>query len=389
VILLPLLLVLVLVVLAATLGPLVLGGTTRERSGLTGLPIVVLVFASGAVLLLLVAPLGLLGARETGDDDGGADVEPERVTTTTADAPTHVLAQQPPISSDALGPIVRIDREPRAVGGLQRDRVLRVQVRGFNPHVAASAAQCASGACGNEIAVQLDQNGEARFQYLVVDDFAPAARSGRCRLDAAPCTIVVEDVEGDVRVELTTVFVDELPAPVHVRVEPKSALVDGSTIEVAVAGAAAGATIEALVCDAPRGEVSTPSCEEPAATARASAADDGSARATLDLGANRPGCAEVGGCVVVLRSPDSILRASTTPLSFARPPGVDYDARRVLAGLALAVLLAALAAYLIRRTDWSAVGEEAAPEIDDAEYADLDAIIAALPPEEDDESLLV
>ena len=40
--------------------------------------------------------------------------------------------------------------------------------------------------------------------------------------------------------------------------------------------------------------------------------------------------------------------------------------------------------WLIKRTDWSAVGEAAAPEIDDAEYADLDAIIAALPPEEDE-----
>ena len=37
------------------------------------------------------------------------------------------------------------------------------------------------------------------------------------------------------------------------------------------------------------------------------------------------------------------------------------------------------------RTDWAAVGEAAAPEIDDAEYADLDAIIAALPPEEDEQ----
>jgi hypothetical protein len=46
------------------------------------------------------------------------------------------------------------------------------------------------------------------------------------------------------------------------------------------------------------------------------------------------------------------------------------------------VLLVAIAAWLLVRTDWAAVGEAAAPEIDGAEYADLDAIIAALPPEE-------
>jgi hypothetical protein len=69
------------------------------------------------------------------------------------------------------------------------------------------------------------------------------------------------------------------------------------------------------------------------------------------------------------------------PISFAAPPGSEYDANRLAAGLGLALLLVAIAAGLIRRTDWSAVGEAAAPEIDDAEYADLDAIIAALPPE--------
>jgi len=42
-----------------------------------------------------------------------------------------------------------------------------------------------------------------------------------------------------------------------------------------------------------------------------------------------------------------------------------------------------------QRVGQAAVGEAAAPEIDDAEYADLDAIIAALPPEEDDELVTV
>ena len=42
----------------------------------------------------------------------------------------------------------------------------------------------------------------------------------------------------------------------------------------------------------------------------------------------------------------------------------------------------------MRRTDWAPVGEVAAPEIDEAAYADLDAIIAALPPEELEDATL-
>ena len=66
----------------------------------------------------------------------------------------------------------------------------------------------------------------------------------------------------------------------------------------------------------------------------------------------------------------------------ARP---DYAPARLALGLAIAGALLGLAARLWRRTDWSALGEEAAPEIDDAEYADLDAIVAALGPEDADD----
>lgn len=57
--------------------------------------------------------------------------------------------------------------------------------------------------------------------------------------------------------------------------------------------------------------------------------------------------------------------------------GVEYDPIRLTTGVGLAVLFLITAAVLVRTTDWSAVGEASAPEIDDAEYADLDAIAAA------------
>jgi hypothetical protein len=85
--------------------------------------------------------------------------------------------------------------------------------------------------------------------------------------------------------------------------------------------------------------------------------------------------------VVVAR--DAAITPRLATVTFATPPGAEYDAGRLVLGLGVAVLLVAIAAGLIFRTDWSAVGEAAAPEIDDVDYADLDAIIAALPPEEE------
>jgi hypothetical protein len=59
-------------------------------------------------------------------------------------------------------------------------------------------------------------------------------------------------------------------------------------------------------------------------------------------------------------------------------PGAAYDPMRIGIGLGIATILLLVALFFVRRTDWSAVGEAAAPEIDEAEYADLDAIVAEL-----------
>ena len=92
---------------------------------------------------------------------------------------------------------------------------------------------------------------------------------------------------------------------------------------------------------------------------------------------------------MAVRSSRAFVRVAPVALSFASPPGADYTAGRVAAGLAVALALVAVAAHLVRRTDWSPVGEEAAPEIDDADYADLDAIVAALPPEPEDDDVVL
>ena len=184
-------------------------------------------------------------------------------------------------------------------------------------------------------------------------------------------------------------FVDSVPSPGRIVVTPSRGLsLDGETVTVEVEGYPPGAELKAMLCAAP--DATGPRCGEPGPTARLVVGSDGSGRARLDIvpgavGTKRVRCFRGDDCGVSVASEAVFTRAPVVPISFAAPPGSEYDANRLAVGLGLAVLLVALAAGLIRRTDWSAVGEAAAPEIDDAEYADLDAIVAALPPEEEEE----
>ena len=92
-------------------------------------------------------------------------------------------------------------------------------------------------------------------------------------------------------------------------------------------------------------------------------------------------------CAIVVDSDEAFARAPARPVAFAAPEGAGYDPGRLFTGLAVAAAFLGFALWLLFFTDWSAIGEAAAPEIDDAEFADLDEIIAALGPAEDRESV--
>ena len=280
-----------------------------------------------------------------------------------------------------LGPVVPMqatsdDDDPGvrpAIGGLEPGTVLRLSIEGFPAFAKASASQCSLGLCSNSIDVQLDDDGTARVQYLVFDDFAASA--GGCRLDTAPCSIVIENVDGDERAEIDTLFTDELPPPGRLRVSRDDDLVAGDHIDVLAEGFLPGAEMTALVC-----VVDSNDCIAAGEDATFTVDDDGTARG----GATVHSCPRSSECELRVRGKRSLTRAAAVPLAFATPPGAEYDAGRVALGLAIAFVLCALTLYLIRRTDWRPVGEEDAPEIDDAEYADLDAMVALLPPEDDE-----
>jgi hypothetical protein len=281
-----------------------------------------------------------------------------------------------------------------AIGALEPGRVLRIRVDDFEPYAAAVAAQCVHRAkafeCGNAFPVQFDADGHAFFQYQVRDDFhANAVAGGRCRAGGPRCTLVVRDELHDTTALVDTLFYDPLPAPGRIRVTTSSGIADGQTVTVSVSGYPAGARVHAVLCAAPDATGSQ-RCGAPGPTAPLLVGRDGTGTSTLvvkegPVGTRRVRCGRDAVCGISVASADVFARAPVVPISFASPRGAVYDRNRVALGLALAVLLLLLAIWLLCRTDWRPVGEAAAPEIDDAEYADLDAIIAALPPEADDE----
>ena len=276
--------------------------------------------------------------------------------------------------------------------GLAPSTVLQIRATGFKPFARAFAEQCTptlSRPCRNAIPVQFDADGVAEFQYLVTDYPRDAqSNPGRCRAEAAPCTVVVRALQGGRRAQIQTVFGDRVAAPGHISVTPAAGLsLEGETVTVEVTDYPPGVALTAMLCAAP--DATGARCGAPGPTAPLVMGRDGTGRTALAIepgrvGTERASCFRGDDCGVSVTSATVFARAPVVPISFAAPPGAAYDATRLLVGLGIALMLLLVAAGLLRRTDWSPVGEASAPEIDDAEYADLDAIIAALPSVEDE-----
>ena len=276
---------------------------------------------------------------------------------------------------------------------LEPATVLEVEASGFSRHAVGRAMQCVTiltTICTNEIPVQFGEEGKARFQYLVTDTIAPVGAHGRCRALAPPCSIVVEEIDGNDRAEHLTVFSDPAPRPGSISLTPRTGLDDGDTVDVEVADFPPGALLAATICAAPH-VVGDRHCEDPASAAEIQVGSDGRGSATVSVRSGPVGtdATPCGGrhrrpCGISVWSPDLWPRAPAVPIEFARAPGPQYDRTRLGAGLLAVAALLLAAWWIVRRTDWSATGEAAAPEIDDASYADLDAIVAALPPDPDE-----
>lgn len=386
------LLALVVVVALAVAGLAGVGVLSAERradrSGLLALLSAPAVLGV-AVVLAAVAVLGVGGGRSgpeqpsspagTGAAGAGAarsepapqvSLPPARVVAPAADLPRVTIEA----AGDAQFPT------HRPVGGLAPGGVVRVEAVGFEPFERGAVEQCVvelgrQTACGAPFPVQFDGSGRSEFQYSLA-----AVGPGGCRTGQPSCLLQVRGEVSGRRGAVPTVLVDPALAG-RVTVTPDGDLVDGQTVVVEVTGFPPGSEATAVLC-APPGHYDGRRCGPAAAASSFTVDGRGAGRtvltvATGSLGAGDARCGPRHPCAVVAVVGSGYLAAPAAPVGFSVGPGVDYAAGRLLAGLALAVVLLAIAALVAVRTDWGAPAEADAPELDASDLqvdADLDEL---------------
>lgn len=336
--------------------------------------------AAVLVAAALVMTLAAVGIGRGAGDSGGESAAGGGTAVTPVEPDAAIVVPARLRADNGLAPVPVLDDLPTAA-------VLHLRVAGFEPFQRGVARQCHGDAesrwCGNSIPVQFDGHGIASFQYLVRADVGESKRdAGGCGVADPPCLVTVTSTDGRRRAELLTVFGGRLPPPGTAIVEPRRGLRNGERVTVELTGLPPRRRVTVTTCVAG----STPDrsrCGAPAPSTEVVLDAAGAGRTQLavtrgPVGARGLTCDE-RSCVVAVLEDRIDVRVDPVQVTFSALPGADYDPIRLGMGLGVAALLAGLAAGLVRRTNWSPVGEAAAPEIDDADYADLDAIVAALP----------
>ena len=265
--------------------------------------------------------------------------------------------------------------------------VLRIRATGFE-WGSGIVRQCVQGdelRCANPLGIDFDEAGTASVHYALGDP--ERAAEGGCGPTGDRCFVLITDEAGN-RAEIDTTFDATAPTAGAVTVSPRVPIDDETPIEVTVADYPVG-TATVLLCSPPAVGGSE-RCRRLTQPGEMSVDSDGTGSLSVVVTAGSVGtdglpCEWRHDCAVSVESDEAFARAPAQPVTFAAPLGAGYDTTRLLIGLAIAALLVGIAAWLMLFTDWSPVGEQFAPEIDDAEYADLDEIIASLEPEEDHE----
>jgi hypothetical protein len=350
----------------------------------------IVTLAGGALLVVVLGGLlaggvvlrGAGGPDETATpgttDSHAAEPAPSTTGTTTAPLPTAA----PPAGIDGQEVHLQaevgdaFESEPPRVDRLGNRSLLRISAAGFETFGRGYVEQCTVGGCSNLFPVLFDENGSARFQYLVVRSFAtrlePPSTCG-----AGEATCVVHLRANGHSAYLTTVFGDVTAAPPRVTVSPRAAdLVDGSRVQVAVAGFAPGERVQAKLCAAPETNGSA-RCGAPGPVVSFEIDSLGNGHTAFvvreaRVGSDRVLCGRDTQCGIVVAHQGSSLPAPVVAISFAGGPSASYDLTRSLAGLGGAFALLALAFLLVRSTDWRKPTEADTPDLDQASFAEDD-----------------
>lgn len=355
-----------------------------EKSLFRGIGVFV-ALAGGGLLVVLLAVAGL-GLRGFGGDEDAAPTAPTSPTTgTSAPTTTATGATVPraPVERDPSGGVEvslhrRIDgtyalTEP-VVDALPARSVLRITATGFEPNARGLVEQCTVAGCANSFPVLFDDDGRARFQYFVSDAFARQLDpTSKCRASEPPCVVQLRSNEE--AAFLTTVFHDRAPEPRRVTVDPiRGGLVEGAAIQVSVEGFVPGERVQAMLCAAPATHGSE-WCGAPGPVAPFTVGPDGTGRTALVIATGRVGsagasCGRGDPCAIVVANARSAVPGAVLPVAFAAGRAARYNATRALTGLAIAIVLFALATFLARTTDWRKPTEADTPDLDQAVWAD-------------------
>jgi hypothetical protein len=226
----------------------------------------------------------------------------------------------------------------------------------------------------NHLPVRFDEQGASTFQYLVTEAaLRVPGETSPCRLGGAGCAI---EIAGGERItSVDTLFVDAAPPSGRIAARPAGDLEVGETITITASDFPVGTELTALMCAEPAARSSR--CGAPGLEVPLTVGPDGTASATAtieteEVGSERLTCGDGVDCHIAVVSDQAGVRARPVPVSFAAPPGTAYSEPRLVLGLGTAVALLALAAWLVRSTDWRPPREADSSAIDDAELADLD-----------------
>ena len=279
---------------------------------------------------------------------------------------------------------------PSVVDELVDGTVLRVVALGFSAQGSGRVEQCVIaagrlGSCGNSFPVEFDQNGNARFQYLVTATFLPTGLSAPADCTSPLLTCAVRLVAGSRSAVAGTVFGAAFSRGVVTIMPEPTALEDGSVITVRAHGLAPDTIARVVVCAAPAIS-GRERCGAPGPHARLRVDSEGRGSARLTIRGTRVGDREVE-CNQDVECGVSVTSATGTPLvqvvgiSFSRGPGASYQGSRLVFGLAAAAVLVLFALYLFRTTDWRKPTEADTPALDAATFLDdIEALDEELSP---------
>ncbi|MDQ3107487.1 MAG: hypothetical protein M3Q68_06735 [Actinomycetota bacterium] len=335
--------VLAFVVVVAGVSVLAVAGTGGRSWGWTA---VIIAGAGGALLVVMVVlVVVVVGRPAVGDQEPPTK---ESATSPTPTSPEVTLRR-------VLGPPARLDgvvelaadrsplRPPPMTGGLRAGQVIEVRASGFLRDADGVIAQCDAGErCTNSYLVHTDSAGRASVQYRL----APGKDASRSielvmEVDLERASAILADGSAASRAQLRAI---------------ESASTDDGPVGVRVEDARPNAVLRALRC--PVDAAALAECDRPKeATVRVSA--DGSAEFAFEP-------LQRAERVVVLEGASVIAEPLDLVGGAAPESSLELNARRVIGGFAVALLLLVAAIVLIRSTDWQAPAEAGTPFLDAA-----------------------